>query len=198
MKHTRILLSCVLAVLGVQCQAADRPNVLIITVDDMSADSLGCFGCPLNETSPSIDRLAASSLKFQYAHVQVGNCMPGRNVMWSGRLPHNNRVEGFYQVPDADYPVLCDLMKAGGYFTAIRGKVSHSTPYHPYDWDLVLDTLPDGTKAHVKDAKSYGLSAAHGIHGCGRGGTAVLPDRQRLRSAQAVLRSEQQNRGDDR
>jgi N-sulfoglucosamine sulfohydrolase len=146
------------------------PNVLIITVDDMSADSLGAFGCPLEGTSPNIDRLAASSLRFEHAHVQVGNCMPGRNVMWSGRMSHNNCVEGFYQVPDADYPVLADLMQQAGYFTAIRGKVSHSTPYHPYEWDLVLDTLPDRSTAHVKDAPSYGTSTAHGIRAAAEAG----------------------------
>ena len=60
------------------------------------------------------DRLAAEGLCFKYAHVQVGNCMPSRNVMWSGRYPHNNRVEGFYQVKDPGYPVLADLMKQAG------------------------------------------------------------------------------------
>jgi N-sulfoglucosamine sulfohydrolase len=61
-------------------------------------------------------------------------------------------------------------MKTGGYFTAIRGKVSHSTPHTPYGWDLVLDTLPDGKKAHVKDAASYGVSTAHGIRAADEAG----------------------------
>jgi N-sulfoglucosamine sulfohydrolase len=157
-------LCVVLLVLGdAGAKAADPLNLLIITVDDMSADSIGAFGCKLPDTTPNIDRLAAEGLRFTRAHVQVGNCMPSRNVMWSGRYPHNNGVEGFYQVKDIDYPVLVDLMKAAGYFTAIRHKVSHSTPYHPYAWDLVLDTLPDGTKAHVKDPASYGVSTARGI-----------------------------------
>ena len=141
----------------------DKPNILIITVDDMSADSLGSYGCQLADTSPNIDALAKRSLRFMHAHVQVGNCMPSRNVMWSGRYPHNNGVEGFYQVKDPKYPVLTDLMHDAGYFTAIRGKVSHSTPYHPYKWDLELTTLPDGTKAHVKDPKSYGISTSQAI-----------------------------------
>ncbi len=151
---------------GLCLEAAEEPNLLIITVDDMSADSIGAFGCKLPDTSPNIDRLAAEGLRFRHAHVQVGNCMPSRNVMWSGRYPHNNRVEGFYQVPNPGYPVLADLMQEAGYFTAIRHKVSHSTPYHPYPaWDLVLDQLPDGSKAHVKDPKSYGVSTARGIAG---------------------------------
>jgi len=148
--------------LAVPLAAADRPNLLIVTVDDLSADSIGAFGCKLTGTSPNIDRLAKDGLRFRHAHVQVGNCMPSRNVMWSGRYPHNNRVEGFYQVKDPGYPVLADLMKSAGYFTAIRGKVSHSTPYSPYAWDLVLDNPPGGA-AHPKDPASYGASAEQGI-----------------------------------
>ena len=152
------------AILGAKSAgAAERLNLLLITVDDMSADSVGAFGCKLPETTPNMDRLAKESLRFAHAHVQVGNCMPSRNVMWSGRYPHNNRVEGFYQVKDPGYPVLCDLLQSAGYFTAIRHKVSHSTPYSPFAWDLVLDTLPDGTKAHVKDSPSYGISTTQGI-----------------------------------
>jgi N-sulfoglucosamine sulfohydrolase len=108
--------------------AADRPNVLLITMDDLSCDSVGAFGCRLKDTTPNIDRLASQSLHFAHAHVQVGNCMPSRNVMFSGRYPHTNRVEGFYQVREPGYPVLADLLKEAGYFTGIRGKVSHSTP----------------------------------------------------------------------
>ncbi len=145
------------AAVGVGRQA-DKPNVLIITVDDMNCDSVGVFGCALPATTPNMDRLAGRALRFEYAHVQVGNCMPSRNVMWSGRYPHNNRVEGFYQIKDPDYPVLCDLAKQAGYFTAIRHKVSHSTPYAPYAWDLDLDAPPDGTRPHMKEASTYGQS----------------------------------------
>lgn len=143
--------------------AAERPNFLLITVDDMNADSMGAFGCKLEGTTPYMDRLAAQGLRFEHAHMQVGNCMPSRNVMWSGRYPHNNKVEGFYQVKEPGWPHLVDLMKAAGYFTAIRGKVSHSTPYKPYAWDADLDTLPGGKRAHIKNAAAYGISTSHGI-----------------------------------
>ena len=166
-RNVCLVFACLLIGLGgMQSEAAEKLNLLIITVDDMSADSIGAFGCKLPDTTPNIDRLAAEGLCFDRAHVQVGNCMPSRNVMWSGRYPHNNGVEGFYQVPNPGYPVLVDLMKKAGYFTAIRHKVSHSTPYSPYPaWDLMLDELPDGTRAHVKDAASYGVSMRRGIEG---------------------------------
>ncbi|MEQ8667802.1 MAG: sulfatase [Pirellulales bacterium] len=168
MQTTRFF-RCIALLLLAQCactrilSAAEKPNLLIITVDDMNADSLGSYGCPLEGTSPSIDSFAKEAIRFKHAHVQVGNCMPGRNIMWSGMFSHANGVEGFVQNQGADYPVLCDLAKDAGYFTGIRGKVSHSTPYTPYAWDAVLDSSPQGKPWHLKDAQSYGTSTRQGI-----------------------------------
>jgi N-sulfoglucosamine sulfohydrolase len=166
-KMRSVLLSLGSGLLCLSCfstahAAAARPNILLITVDDMSCDSVGVYGCKLPGTTPVMDRLASEGLRFEYAHVQTGACMPTRNAMLSGRYAHNNRVEGFYQVRDPDYPVLADLMRGGGYFVAIGGKVPHSTPYHPYPgWDLVLD--PGGGRADVRNAASYGVSTREGI-----------------------------------
>lgn len=158
LRKTLVSLICLLPLI---LQA--KPNFLFITVDDMNCDSIGAFGCPLEDITPNIDKLASQSLRFDKAHVVVGNCFPSRNVMFSGRYPHNSGVEGFYQVKPTDFPVLCDLMQQGGYYAAIRGKVSHSTPYQPYAWDDDLTILPDGSKAHMKDAKSYYDSVKTGI-----------------------------------
>lgn len=142
----------------------DKPlNLLLITVDDMSCDSVGVYGCKLEGTTPTMDRLASQSLRFEHAHVTVGNCNPCRNVMFSGLISHNNKVEGFYKVTDPGWPHMVDLLKAAGYYAGIRGKVTHSSPYQPYDWDNDLTTLEDGSQAHIKDAKSYGEATARGI-----------------------------------
>jgi len=150
-------------VVGMPAVHAARPNLLLITVDDMSADSIGAFGCKLPETTPAIDAFAKQALRFEHAHVLVGNCMPGRNIMWSGLYSHVNGVEGFVQNRNPDYPVLCDLAKQAGYFAAIRGKVPHSTPYSPYAWDAVLDEDDNGKKHPIKDAAGYGDSTRQGI-----------------------------------
>lgn len=139
-----------------------RPNIMIVTVDDMNCDSVGAFGCSLADTTPNIDKFAQRGLRYQYAHVQTGSCYPSRNVMFSGRFSHNTKVEGFYQVKNPDYPHLVDLMKQGGYFVGIRGKVAHSTPYQPYAWDADL-TVIDGEKQHIKNPRSYYLSTQRGI-----------------------------------
>ena len=141
---------------------ADTPNLLVITVDDMSCDSAGVFDGVISDLTPNMDQLASEGLRFEMAHVQVGNCYPSRNVMFSGRYPHSSGVEGFYRV-DNDYPVFCDVMQKSGYFTAIRGKVSHSTPFQPYHWDADLTIKEDGAKEHIKDVASYATSLTRGI-----------------------------------
>jgi len=160
-----ILVLVWLGIFSATIDAAGRPNLLLITVDDMSADSVGAFGSNVADITPNIDQLAREGLRFERAHVQVANCMPSRNVMWSGRYPQSNKVEGFYQVHEPGYPTLVDLVKKAGYFTAIRHKLKDSTPYYPYVWDMVLDELPGAAKLNMKDANSYGLSTVQGIRG---------------------------------
>lgn len=158
---TAVFLTCAMPFLN-EAVGQKAPNILVITVDDMNCDSVGAFGCKLAGTTPNIDKFASQGLRYQYAHVQTGSCCPSRNVMLSGRYSHNTGVEGFYQVKDADYPHLVDVMKQGGYFVAIRGKVNHSTPYHPYAWDADL-TIIDNIKQHSKNPKSYYHSTKRGI-----------------------------------
>ena len=122
----------------------------------------GVFDGVIPDLTPNMDQLASEGLRFEMAHVQVGNCYPSRNVMFSGRYPHSSGVEGFYQVQN-DYPVFCDVMQKAGYYAAIRGKVSHSTPFQPYRWDVDLTINEDESKEHIKDVASYGRSLERGI-----------------------------------
>lgn len=140
-----------------------RPNILVITVDDMNADSVGAFGSRVADITPNIDAFARQGMRFEYAHVQVANCMPSRNVMWSGLYPHTSGIEGFVPVANPEYQTLGDTLQAAGYFTAIRHKLKDSTPYTPFPWDRVLDHQAPGGKPNKKDARSYGASVAEGI-----------------------------------
>ena len=108
----RFLASLVIILFISSCSysQANTPNLLVITVDDMSCDSAGVFDGVIPDLTPNMDQLAAEGLRFEMAHVQVGNCYPSRNVMFSGRYPHSSGVEGFYQVQN-DYPVFCDVMQ---------------------------------------------------------------------------------------
>ena len=87
--------SALIVCLWLNVAAQDSPNILLITVDDMSADSVGVYGSVIPETTPNIDTLAATGLRFNFAHVVCGSCKPSRNVMMSGLYPHSNVCGGF-------------------------------------------------------------------------------------------------------
>lgn len=135
--------------------AFGAPNILFITVDDMNADSLGVYGCPVKETTPNLDRLAGEGMRFEHAHVQAPNCTPSRNVFQTGCYPHNSGVEGFYDV-EPDYPILPDLLKAAGYRTGIWGKVADTTPRSNYAWDEVIHLHGKGMS---KNSEAVGKAA---------------------------------------
>ena len=117
--------------------AASRPNVVLITVDDMNCDSVGAFGCPLPNITPHIDRLAAEGIRFEYAHVTIAICQPTRAVWMTGRYPHRNGALGFDPIR-RDVPTLLEALKGGGYFTGILAKVPHVIPTRGNNWDVVI------------------------------------------------------------
>ena len=164
-----------LALLLSAALSADHPHVVVITVDDMNCDSIGAFGCEVPDITPRIDGLVAESLKFEHAHVQVGNCMPSRNVLFSGLYPHQNGVEGFRQVEPAKARHLADDLSAAGYYCAIRGKESHSTPFTPYPaWDWVAPVRDaDGQKV-IKNAVTYGRNTATAIQAAADAGKPLF------------------------
>lgn len=166
---TRFSAAALTFVIATACSFG-APNLLIITVDDMNCDSVGVYGCPLTDITPNMDKLASEGIRFEMAHVQVGNCYPSRNVMFSGRFPHSSGVEGFYQVRDIKFPVMCDVMQKAGYYVGIRGKVSHSTPYQPYRWDNDLTKTPEGRQENIKDVPSYYRSTKRGIENAEKAG----------------------------
>ena len=57
-----------------------RLNLLLITADDLNCSSVGVYGCTVKDTTPNIDKLAASGIRFDYAHVTVAVCQPSRGA----------------------------------------------------------------------------------------------------------------------
>ena len=57
--------------------AGDKPNVLFIISDDLTATALGCYGNKLCQT-PKIDRLATEGPRFPRAYCQATLCGPYR------------------------------------------------------------------------------------------------------------------------
>ena len=73
--------------------AGERPNVLLIIVDDLN-DWVGCLGGHPNAKTPHIDGLAARGTLFANAHCQAPLCGPSRASFLSGLYPSSNGVYG--------------------------------------------------------------------------------------------------------
>lgn len=118
--------------------AADAPqpfNLLVITADDMNADSGGWNGNPLGAT-PSLDAFAKTAHRFVNSHVTVSICQPGRSALMTGRVPHRNGALGFNPIR-RDVPTLVEVLRDNGYFTGVIAKAVHMAPAEKFPWDSV-------------------------------------------------------------
>ena len=113
-----------------------RPNILLITADDMNYDSLGINGCTSPGITPNIDRLASQGMRFEHAHVTIAVCQPCRSCLMTGRYPHQNGAEGFEPIR-RDVPTLTEELQRAGYRNGILGKVEHLKPDDKFCWDYV-------------------------------------------------------------
>ena len=55
-----------------------RPNILLLMADDLNYNSIGCFGCPVDDITPNLDKLASEGVCFDNAHVTIAVCQPSR------------------------------------------------------------------------------------------------------------------------
>ena len=91
----------------------EKPNLLLLTADDMNYDSPGCYGCRIPDITPNIDRLAAEGMKFEQAHVNISVCQPCRQSLLTGRYAVRHGGEGFHPIRD-DVPTLVEELKKFG------------------------------------------------------------------------------------
>ena len=64
-------------------------RILFIDIDTLRPDHLGCYGYHRN-TSPNIDRLARTGVRFENCYVSDAPCLPSRSGLWSGRTGFHN------------------------------------------------------------------------------------------------------------
>ncbi len=123
--------------------AAEKLNLVIITSDDNDVEALGCYGCPLREITPNIDRLAKQAVRFTEAYTTSPTCQPSRLSLMTGRHPQTNGNTGHVDPLKPGVETLAVSLKQAGYFTAIVGKEANYLPGEAFDWDrhnLTADT----------------------------------------------------------
>ncbi len=117
---------------------ADKPNVIIILVDDQGYYDLGCYGATEVET-PRIDAMAGEGIRFTDYYAAAPICSPSRAGLLTGVYPRRIGMETWVQRADStrgihpDEVTIAELFSANGYATACIGKwhLGDADPFIP-------------------------------------------------------------------
>ena len=159
------ILCSLLAVNSAVGFAEQKPNVLLICVDDLRPE-LGCYGVSYIR-SPHIDQLAAAGRLFKRHYVQAPTCGASRFTLLTGRYGGASNGALFQRAgklkanPESAPPSMPGWFRKHGYTTVSVGKVSHhpggrggsdwnddNHPEMPNSWDRHL--LPAGPWQHPR------------------------------------------------
>ncbi len=104
-----------------------HPNILVILTDQQHAGMMSCTGNPWVKT-PSMDRLAASGVRFERAYCSNPVCIPSRFSMFTGTLPSEIGMESNREeknaIPDRILEnAMGNIFRRAGYETAYAGKI---------------------------------------------------------------------------
>ncbi len=134
------------AVCGRPSASVEHPqlNVLLILVDTLRADHLGCYGYR-RPTSPHIDRLAAESVVFERAYSHSPWTMPSVGSLFTSLEPKDHGIATWKQPLDERLFTLAEHLKAHGYRT--EAYVSHGVLAPLYNFDQGFDVY-DSSVVH--------------------------------------------------
>jgi arylsulfatase A len=123
-----LLVASLLAFVGLAglVHAADKPNVIIINIDDLGYADVGAFGSTLNRT-PNVDRMASEGCKLTSFYA-APVCSPSRAALMTGCYPKRALC-----IPGVLFPIggnglspkeitIAELLRDQGYATACVGK----------------------------------------------------------------------------
>lgn len=115
-----------LALISLSAFGVERPNVLFIISDDLTATALSCYGNTVCKT-PNIDRLASQGTRFTKAYCQGTYCGPSRASFMSGYYPHAIKMLGYGSPRPAikERATWAQHFKNNGYHTARVSKIFH-------------------------------------------------------------------------
>ncbi|MCM8531753.1 MAG: sulfatase [Lentisphaeraceae bacterium] len=130
-------------ILCLSSQAAERPNVLFIAIDDLN-DWVGCLGGNSQAITPHIDQLASRGTLFTNAHCAAPACNPSRTSVLTGISPATsgvylnwqdwrqaNNLKGIITLPEH--------FKNNGYKVVGGGKVYHAASLSPKGFTGLID-----------------------------------------------------------
>ncbi|MFB5946225.1 sulfatase-like hydrolase/transferase [Albibacterium profundi] len=111
----------------------DKPNIILIFIDDMGWSDLSSFG-NTEASTPNIDQLASEGISFDQFYVNAPICSPSRTAILTGTYPQrwditsflsnrkHNAERGVANWLDTSAPTLAKDLKRAGYATGHFGK----------------------------------------------------------------------------
>ncbi|MDP7012597.1 MAG: sulfatase-like hydrolase/transferase [Verrucomicrobiota bacterium] len=105
-----------------------KPNIVLILADDLGYADVSCYNSEAKVSTPNIDRLASSGMRFTDAHSPSTVCTPTRYSLLTGRMAFRNGMKGVFTgaggpcLIKADRLTLPGLLRSQGYTTAMFGK----------------------------------------------------------------------------
>lgn len=90
-------------------------NVLLVSIDALRRDHLGCYGYERVKT-PELDRFAASAATFEYAYCNSPWTLPSMASMVTGRYPTVCGIDTGHRIR-RDLPTLAEILRDNGYRT---------------------------------------------------------------------------------
>lgn len=103
---------------GPDAESPERPNILLILIDDLGFEGIGSYGGASYET-PNIDRLASEGVRFSHAY-SMPLCAPSRLKLMTGRYNSRNYTE--WGVLPPGEVTIANLLQDTGYATFMAGK----------------------------------------------------------------------------
>lgn len=153
--------------------APPHPNVILITMDTLRADHVGCYGAKGVET-PTLDALAHDGIVFDRAIAQVPLTWPSHTAILTGTYPFQNGVQDFTGHPlDPKFRSVAQAFRQAGYATG--AVVSSFVLDRSWGLSRGFDFYDDAFSAAAFEQKDLGLvdrkaeeSVTHAIQWLGR------------------------------
>jgi arylsulfatase A-like enzyme len=143
-----LLLSIIAAVIACSSVSfgAERPNIVLISADDLGYGDVGCYGATAVRT-PNIDRLAREGLRFTDGHSAAATCTPSRYAMLTGEYAWRQRGTGILPGDAAliikpGRVTLASMLRDAGYTTGVVGKWHLGLGARRPDWNGELKPGP--------------------------------------------------------
>jgi arylsulfatase A-like enzyme len=144
------------APLGATCPAvagAERPNIVLVSIDSLRADHLGCYGYD-RDTSPAIDALATGGVLFERAIAQSPWTLPSHASLLTSLYARAHGANAArFQVP-ATVPTLATALAAAGYAThaVVSGPFMQARFGMARGFDTYDDSLAQGEHRESHEA----------------------------------------------